>query len=35
MKQKLGKCTTKSLALPTKFTIKKSDIFDAKNSLCI
>ena len=30
MKEILGKCTTKSLALPTKITVNKTDIFDEK-----
>ena len=29
MKEILGKCTTKSSTLPTKITVKKTDIFDA------
>ena len=30
MKEILGKCTTKSSTLPTKITVNKTDIFDAK-----
>ena len=30
MKEILGKCSTKSSTLPTKITVKKTDIFDAK-----
>ena len=29
MKEILGKCTTKSSTLPTKITVRKTDIFDA------
>ena len=32
MTEILEKCTTKSSALPTKITVNKTDIFDAKNS---
>ena len=30
MKEILGKCTAKSLTLPTKITVNKTDIFDTK-----
>ena len=30
MKEILGKCTTKFSTLPTKITVKKTDIFDTK-----
>ena len=30
MKEILGKCTTKSPTLPSKFTVNKTDIFDTK-----
>ena len=30
MKEILGKCTTKSSTLPTKITVNKTEIFDAK-----
>ena len=30
MKEILGKCTTRSSTLPTKITVNKTDIFDAK-----
>ena len=29
MKELLGKCTTKSLTLPTKIAVNETDIFDA------
>ena len=32
MKKILGKCTTKSSTLPTKITVNKTDIFDAKKT---